>query len=84
MREERVTLDKLLSIDKAAEILSVSPWTIRSWITHGKLGSAKLGSRRLVPQSELERLILKSSVPALERPTEVNISVKLNEQTPGR
>ena len=70
-------MDKLLSIDKAAEVLSVSPWTIRSWITHGKIGSAKLGSRRLVPQSELERLIRESSIPALEASAGLNITTKL-------
>jgi excisionase family DNA binding protein len=56
-------LEKLLSIEGAATILSVSPWTVRSWITQGKLGSAKLGSRRLVPESEVEKLIAKSRVP---------------------
>jgi excisionase family DNA binding protein len=58
-------MDQLLSIDRTAELLSVSPWTVRAWITQGKLGSAKLGSRRLVPQSEVERLISNASVPPL-------------------
>jgi excisionase family DNA binding protein len=57
-------MNKLLSIEKAAQVLSVSPWTVRAWITQGKLGSAKLGTRRLVPESEIERLIIESSVPA--------------------
>jgi excisionase family DNA binding protein len=60
-------MDKLLSIEVTAELLSVSPWTVRAWITQGKLGSAKLGSRRLVPKSEVERLILDASVPALPK-----------------
>lgn len=50
-------MDTLISIDRTAETLSVSPWTVRAWIQQGKLGSVKLGSRRLVPQSEIERLI---------------------------
>jgi excisionase family DNA binding protein len=58
-------MDKLLSIEKAADVLSVSPWTIRAWITQGKLGSVKLGSRRLVPEAEIQRIITRASVPAL-------------------
>jgi excisionase family DNA binding protein len=58
-------MDRLISIEKAAEVLGVSPWTIRAWITQGKLGSAKLGSRRLVPESEIQKLIADARVPAL-------------------
>jgi excisionase family DNA binding protein len=58
-------MDKLLSVEKAAEALSVSPWTIRAWITQGKLGSVKLGSRRLVREAEIQRIIAQASVPAL-------------------
>ena len=50
-------MDNLLSVEKTAEVLSISPWTVRAWIAKGKLGSAKLGSRRLIPQSEIEKLI---------------------------
>jgi len=57
-------MEKLFSIAKAAEVLGISPWTIRAWVVQGKLGSAKLGSRRLIPQSEIERLISESWVPA--------------------
>jgi excisionase family DNA binding protein len=60
-----MVMEKLLSIEKAAEVLSVSPWTIRAWITQGKLASAKLGSRRLVPESEIQRIITQATVPAL-------------------
>ncbi len=53
-------METLVSIEKAAEILSISPWTVRLWVSQGKLGSAKLGSRRLIPASEVERLISRS------------------------
>lgn len=56
---------KMFSVEMAAELLSVSPWTIRAWIKQGKLGSAKLGTRRVVPQSEIEEFVSKSLVPAL-------------------
>ena len=57
-------MDALLSIEQTAEILSISQWTVRAWIQQGKLSSAKLGSRRLVPKSEIERLIADSRIPA--------------------
>ena len=56
---------KMFSVEMAAELLNVSPWTIRAWIKQGKLGSAKLGSRRLVPQSDIEDFVNKSLEPAL-------------------
>jgi excisionase family DNA binding protein len=56
-------MERLLSIEAVAELLSVSPWTIRSWIRDGRLGSAKLGTRRLIPQSEVERFVAGSFVP---------------------
>jgi excisionase family DNA binding protein len=53
-------IDRLLSIDQAAELLSISPWTLRKMISSKKLRSAKLGTRRLVPKSEITRLIKES------------------------
>jgi excisionase family DNA binding protein len=49
--------DRLVSIKEAAAILAISPWTVRAWITQGKITSAKLGTRRLVPESEVNRLL---------------------------
>jgi excisionase family DNA binding protein len=50
-------LDQLLSIEQSAKVLGVSVWTLRKWIADGKIRSAKLGSRRLIPVSELKRFI---------------------------
>lgn len=58
-------MERLLSIATVAEHLGVSPWTIRVWIKKGKLGSAKLGTRRLVPQSEVMRFLASSFTPAI-------------------
>jgi excisionase family DNA binding protein len=46
-----------LSITNAAQILSLSPWTLRRWIRLGQLRAVRLGSRVLVEPKELERLI---------------------------
>ena len=50
-------VDCLYSIDRAAALLSVSQWTIRKWLAQGRIASRKLGARRLVPSSEISRII---------------------------
>jgi len=54
--------DRLVSIKAAAEILAISPWTVRAWVTQGKISSAKLGARRLIPESEINRLLSEAMV----------------------
>lgn len=49
--------DRLVSIKDAAAILAISPWTVRAWVTQGRITSAKLGTRRLIPESEINRLL---------------------------
>jgi len=56
---------RLLSIDETAELLGISKWTVRAWIQQGRLASVKLGSRRLLAQAEIDRVIEKASTPAL-------------------
>jgi excisionase family DNA binding protein len=48
---------KLFNIDEAADMLRVSPWTIRAFIRDGKLNVVKIGRRVLLERSELERLV---------------------------
>jgi len=60
IQEERLT-----PIPEAARQLGVSNWTIRKWIQLGKIESNKLGGRRLIPASEIRRLIESSRVPAI-------------------
>lgn len=48
--------DRILnSIERTAERLDISPWTVRAWIRQGKIQSIKRGTRRLIPESELLR-----------------------------
>lgn len=63
--------DQLISIPDTAKALGVTPRTVRWYIQIGKLGSNKLSGdptsragRRLVPVSEINRLIEESRVPA--------------------
>ena len=47
----------LLTTKEAAEVLRVSHWTVSAWLSQGKLRRTKVGSRTLIRQSELERVL---------------------------
>lgn len=48
------------SINDTAYLLGVSPRTVQREISRGSLHSLKIGNRRLVPRTELDRLLGKS------------------------
>jgi excisionase family DNA binding protein len=51
-------MDTLLSVEEAARLLGgISKWTIHSWLSQGKLRRTKVGSRTMIRQSELARVI---------------------------
>ena len=56
--------EKLKTFEHAAERLDLSHWTLRKWAQFGKITTHKIGGRRLVPVSEIDRLIAESKVPA--------------------
>ena len=49
--------EKLYTIKEAAAMLKVSPWTIRSWLTRGRLCRTKVGSRTVIRASQLRRVV---------------------------
>jgi excisionase family DNA binding protein len=49
-----------ISIKDAALALSLSPWTIRKWISKGILPSIRLGRRVLLEPQQLEKLIVQN------------------------
>ena len=50
-------MGKLHSVESAAEFLGgLSPWTIRAWLSQGKLTRVKVGSRTMVMEKELVAL----------------------------
>jgi excisionase family DNA binding protein len=57
-------MEKLLRIESAAELLGISPWTIRSWIAQGRIRSLKVGSRRLIQEMEIKRLVSEGTAAA--------------------
>jgi len=52
--------ERLLSLKDAAARLGVSDWTVRRWALQGRIESAKLGGRRLIPKRTVERMIEKA------------------------
>jgi len=50
-------MDQLLTVADAARILTLSPWTIRSYVRCGKLHPLRLGRRLAFEQSDLQRLV---------------------------
>ena len=48
---------RLLSIAKFAELTDTATSTVRQWAKDGRLRTVKVGDRRLVPVSELQRAV---------------------------
>ena len=50
--------EKLYSVPEAAKFLGgISKWTIHAWLSQGKLQRTKIGSRTMIRESELQRVI---------------------------
>jgi excisionase family DNA binding protein len=61
-------MDALLSVDEAARKLGgLSKYTIHAWLSQGKLRRTKVGSRTMIRESELEKVI-KDGGKSQERP----------------
>jgi excisionase family DNA binding protein len=50
---------RLLSIAEFANLTSTAPSSVRQWAKDGRLRTVKVGDRRLVPASELKRVVTK-------------------------
>ena len=50
-------MQPLKSVQQAAKLLGISPWTVRSYIRNGRIKPVRLGRRVLVSEDELERLV---------------------------
>jgi excisionase family DNA binding protein len=50
--------DVLLSVNEAAKRLGgISPWTLHAWLSQGRLQRTKVGSRTMIRESELQKVI---------------------------
>ena len=51
-------MENLLSVEEAARRLGgISKWTVHAWLSQGKLQRTKVGSRTMIRESELARVI---------------------------
>jgi excisionase family DNA binding protein len=50
-------LGDLVTKREAAELLRVSHWTVNNWLSSGKLGRVKFGSRTLLSRADLESFL---------------------------
>jgi excisionase family DNA binding protein len=51
-------MDALLSVEETARRLGgISKYTVQAWLSTGKLKRSKVGSRTMIRESELERVI---------------------------
>jgi excisionase family DNA binding protein len=56
--EEYVSLETIFSVEEAARRLGgLSKWTIYQWLSQGKLKRTKVGSRVMIRESELLKVI---------------------------
>jgi excisionase family DNA binding protein len=64
-------MENLLSVPEVARRLGeISKWTVYAWLSQGRLQRTKVGSRTMIRESELEKLIEdggKSPVPKRQR-----------------
>lgn len=51
------TTKLLWNVKEAGNALGLSPWTIRRWITDGKIQTVRLGRRVLLEPAECRRLV---------------------------
>lgn len=59
-------METLLSVEEAARKLGgLSKWTIHAWLAQGKLRRTKVGSRTMIRESELQRVIHDEPKPEL-------------------
>jgi excisionase family DNA binding protein len=55
---ESMDLDKLYSVSEATKLLGgISKWTIYAWLSQGRLQRTKVGSRTMIRESELQKVI---------------------------
>ena len=53
-----MALEKLYSVDQAAEALGISHWTIWSKLKNGELLRSKIGGRTVIRESALKALVV--------------------------
>jgi len=64
-------MEMLFSVKESAKKLGgISPWTIYSWLSQGKIQRVKIGSRTMIAESELLRVIREGAKTTAPVPSE--------------
>jgi len=71
-------MEHLRSIEESAEILGISPWTIRKYVREFKLQPVRIGRRVLLEEAELQRFVADSRAVLPPAPS-VNVGVSNGE-----
>lgn len=51
-------MENLFSVEESARRLgNISVWTVRAWLSQGKLQRTKIGGRTMIRESELQKII---------------------------
>jgi excisionase family DNA binding protein len=58
--------EQVRTIRETAEELGLSPATIRAWIRQRRIGYVRLGRAVRIPVSEIQRLVERGTVPAIQ------------------
>jgi excisionase family DNA binding protein len=56
-------MEPLLNVKDAANLLAVSPWTIRAYIRDGKLRPVRIGRLVRLDEQELHRFVVEAKGP---------------------
>jgi len=61
-------MDALVSVEEAAKLLGgISKWTVHAWLSQGRLRRVKVGSRTMIRESDLAKVIEDGSKPPAPR-----------------
>lgn len=52
---------KLISIQEATEMLSISKWTLYKLLQRNEIKSMKVGARRLIPTAEIDAFVRRNT-----------------------
>lgn len=51
-------METLISVEEAARRLGgISKWTVHAWLSQGRMQRTKVGSRTMIRESELQKVI---------------------------
>jgi len=82
-KEDRNNMKPLWSVVKAAGLLGISPWTVRSYVRQGKLRPVRIGRRVLLQEEELQQFVALSTAQPItsEGLEEATPSAQMEEYT---